>query len=68
MIWFRRRRSRFCLGSAAIATVALVVVSCGGGSEEPETFTGIAPEDPGPIHAPQPYLAGLVLTAAVSSP
>lgn len=50
MIWSRHRGRRFCLGSAALATVALLVVSCGGGSEESETFTGIAPDDPGPIH------------------
>ena len=50
MTCLRRRASRFCFGSAALAILAFLVVACGGGSEGPETFAGIAPEDPGPIH------------------
>jgi hypothetical protein len=50
MIWSRRRGSRFSLASAVLATVAFLAVACVGGGEGPEAFTGIAPEDPGPIH------------------
>ena len=50
MIWSRRRVNRFFRAGALLATVAFLVVSCGGGSDVPETFTGIAPDDPGPIH------------------
>jgi hypothetical protein len=48
--------SRFSIASAVLATLAtlaflpFLLVACGGGSEGPETFTGIAPDDPGPIH------------------
>jgi hypothetical protein len=42
-------RHRAILKSAILAIVAFVLVSCGGG-QGPQTFTGIAPEDPGPIH------------------
>src|SRR5688572_23307408 len=45
-------RERLILG---LGVLALWLVGCGGasGSEEseaPETFTGVAPADPGPIH------------------
>lgn len=49
MTWLRRRASHFC-GCAALPILAFLLVACGGGSEGPETFTGIAPDDPGPIH------------------
>jgi hypothetical protein len=39
------------LRPVVLATIALVLAGCGGASSEGgETFTGIAPEDPGPIH------------------
>ena len=50
MIWSQRTASRFSLASAVLATIAFLVVACGGGGDVPETFTGIAPEDPGPNH------------------
>jgi photosystem II stability/assembly factor-like uncharacterized protein len=44
-----RRAGRLSLASAVLATLAFLVAACGG-KGEPETFTGIAPDDPGPIH------------------
>lgn len=44
---------RRCLGSAILAAAVFFLVACSSGSsggEGVETFTGIAPEDPGPIH------------------
>jgi ligand-binding sensor domain-containing protein len=32
------------------ASISGVVVACGGSGQGPEVFTGIAPDDPGPIH------------------
>ena len=48
MMWSPHRGSRVSFG-ATLAIVAFVLAACGGG-EGPETFTGIAPDDPGPIH------------------
>ena len=48
MMWSQHRGSRFPFG-AILAIVAFALAACAGG-EGPETFTGIAPEDPGPIH------------------
>jgi hypothetical protein len=50
MIWSRRKTSRLSFASAVLAMLAFLLAACGGGSEGSETFTGIAPEDPGPIH------------------
>ena len=33
-----------------MAAFAILLVACGSGSAGPETFTGIAPNDPGPVH------------------